>query len=78
MDDGAAVYLNGTNILNYQLAHQCRVQHAGDKRASHQRGRHLVQLTRSIPPLLGNGTNTLAVEIHQAAVNDPDLSLISN
>ena len=26
------------------------------------------------PALLINGTNTLAVEIHQAAVNDPDLS----
>lgn len=73
MDDGAAVYLNGTNILNYQLA----------TNAVYNTLASATQLTNVEdtwfsfpvnPSLLVNGTNTLAVEIHQAAVNSPDIS----
>jgi hypothetical protein len=73
VDDGAAVYLNGTNILNYQLA-------AG---AAYNTLAASVQATTVEdtwfsypihPALLSPGTNTLAVEVHQAALNDADLS----
>jgi hypothetical protein len=73
IDDGAAVYLNGTRILNYQLA----------TNAAHNTLASPAQLTNVEdtwfsflvnPMLLVNGTNTLAVEIHQAAVNSSDIS----
>jgi hypothetical protein len=73
VDDGAAVYLNGTNILHYQLV----------PGATYNTLATSVQATSVEdtwfsypvnPALLVNGTNTLAVEIHQAALNDADLS----
>lgn len=73
MDDGAAVYLNGTNILNYQLA--ANASYATP--ASSVQATNLEDTWFSYPvnpALLVNGTNTLAVEIHQAAGNDPDIS----
>lgn len=73
MDDGAAVYLNGTNILNYQLAANA----AYNTLAAATQATNVEDTWFSYPvnpALLINGTNTLAVEIHQAAVNDSDLS----
>ncbi|MEK7780458.1 MAG: hypothetical protein AAB370_03020, partial [Verrucomicrobiota bacterium] len=73
MDDGAAVYLNGTNILNYQLATNA----AYNTLASTVQATNVEDTWFSFPvnpALLFNGTNTLAVEIHQAAVNSPDIS----
>lgn len=73
VDDGAAVYLNGTNILNYQLATNA----AFNTLASSTQATNVEDTWFSYPinpALLVNGTNTLAVEIHQAALNDPDLS----
>lgn len=73
MDDGAAVYLNGTNILTYQLATNA----AFNALASSVQATNVEDTWFNYPvnpALLVNGTNTLAVEIHQAAVNDPDLS----
>jgi hypothetical protein len=73
VDDGAAVYLNGTNILNYQLA----ANPAFNTLASSVQATNVEDTWFSYPvnpALLINGTNTLAVEIHQAAANDPDLS----
>lgn len=73
VDDGAAVYLNGTNILSYQLAANA----AFNTFASSLQATNVEDTWFSYPinpALLVNGTNTLAVEIHQAAVNDPDLS----
>jgi len=73
MDDGAAVYLNGTNILNYQLATNA----AFNTLATSVQATNVEDTWFSYPvnpALLINGTNTLAVEIHQAAANDPDLS----
>jgi hypothetical protein len=73
MDDGAAVYLNGTNILNYKLAANA----AYNTLATSVQATNVEDTWFSYPvnpALLHNGTNTLAVEIHQAALNDPDLS----
>lgn len=73
MDDGAAVYLNGTNILNYQLATNA----AFNTLATSVQATNVEDTWFSYPlnpALLHNGTNTLAVEIHQAALNSPDIS----
>ena len=73
MDDGASVHLNGTNILNYQLAANA----AFNTLASSVQATNVEDTWFSYPinpALLTNGTNTLAVEIHQASVNSPDLS----
>jgi hypothetical protein len=73
VDDGAAVYLNGTNILNYQLAPDATFTTP----ASAVQATSVEDTWFSFPvnpAALLNGTNTLAVEIHQAAPNDPDLS----
>lgn len=73
VDDGAAVYLNGTNILNYQLAPDATFTTL----ASAVQAINVEDTWFSFPvnpAVLINGTNTLAVEIHQAAPNDPDLS----
>lgn len=73
MDDGAAVYLNGTNILNYQLATNA----AFNTLATSIQATNVEDTWFSYPvnpALLVNGTNTLAVEIHQAAVNSSDIS----
>lgn len=72
VDDGAAVYLNGTNILSYQLAANA----AYNTLATSEQATHVEDTWFSFPvnpALLVNGTNTLAAEIHQAAVNDSDL-----
>ena len=73
IDDGAAVYLNGTNILNYQLATNAPF----NTLASSVQATNVEDAWFSYPvnpALLINGTNTLAVEIHQAALNSPDIS----
>ena len=73
VDDGAAVYLNETNVLNFQLAPNA----AYNTLASATQSTNLEDTWFSFPVapgLLVNGTNTLAVEIHQAAVNSSDLS----
>ncbi len=73
VDDGAAVFLNGTNILNYQLATNA----AYNTLATSVQATAVEDTWFSYPihpALLGNGPNTLAVEIHQAALNDADLS----
>jgi len=73
VDDGAAVYLNGTNILNYQLAANTPF----NTLASSVQATNVEDTWFSYPinpAQLVNGTNTLAVEIHQAAVNSSDIS----
>lgn len=73
MDDGAAVYLNGANVLSYQLATNA----AFNTLASSVQATNVEDAWFSYPihpSLLVKGTNTLAVEIHQAAVNSSDIS----
>ncbi|MGC3956445.1 MAG: hypothetical protein QM813_00255 [Verrucomicrobiota bacterium] len=73
MDDGAAVYVNGKNILNYQLVTNA----AFNTLATSVQATNVEDAWFSYqidPALLRNGTNTLAVEMHQAAVNSPDIS----
>lgn len=73
VDDGAAVYLNGTNLLNYQLAANA----VFNTPATSVQATNVEDTWFSYPinpALLVNGTNTLAIEIHQAAVTSPDIS----
>ncbi len=73
VDDGAAVYLNGTNVVRYQLSPDATF----NTLASSVQATNVEDTWFSFaidPALLHNGTNTLAVEIHQAALNDPDLN----
>ncbi|MDB6110796.1 MAG: hypothetical protein JWR69_2546 [Pedosphaera sp.] len=71
-DDGAAVYLNGTPIaqafLNPGAAYNTPA-------TATQTNLEDTWFTFPVDPAsLINGTNTLAVEVHQAAVNSPDLA----
>ena len=71
-DDGAAVYLNGAEVLRQDLA----LGAAYDTLASAERSDLEDAWTNwSIDPsLLFDGTNVIAVEVHQYAVDDPDVS----
>ncbi|HNQ73990.1 MAG TPA: hypothetical protein PKN95_10365 [Verrucomicrobiota bacterium] len=73
VDDGAAVFLNGTEIARYQLA-----ANAGfNTPASASQPDSLEDTWLSFPVAPGRlvqGTNILAVEVHQAGAVDPDLS----
>ena len=72
VDDGAAVYLNGVEIWRDNLAagevsHTTRATSAiGDPEFSEEIPVSSTSLLR--------GTNVIAVEVHQAAANDPDMA----
>lgn len=72
VDDGAAIYLNGTNVLNFQLASNAAFNTLATLQPTTLEDTWFNYPLN--PTLLRNGTNTLAVEIHQAARNDADLS----
>jgi hypothetical protein len=75
-DDGAAVYLNGTQVLRADLADGA----AYNTVATTSRGQGVENNVETfvLPPsalsLLVPGQNVLAVEVHQGAVNSPDVS----
>ncbi|MEI6196675.1 MAG: hypothetical protein WCS42_20345 [Verrucomicrobiota bacterium] len=72
MADGAAVYLNGVNVLNYQLP----IHHNYGTPASATQAPNLEDTWFSFPispELLANGTNILAVEVHKATPKGSDL-----
>ena len=73
VDDGAAVFLNGTPALYFQLSTNA----AHNTLAAAAQATNLEDTWFSFPidpHLLVNGTNTLAVEIHQASVTSSNLS----
>lgn len=73
VDDGAAVFLNGTEIVRYRLAAGASF----NTPAASAQPEDLEDTWFSFPidpNLLVRGTNTLAVEVHQVAGNDSDLS----
>lgn len=73
VDDGASVYLNGARVLSYQLATNATFNTlANSIQATNLEDTWFTYTIDAA--LLVKGTNTLAVEIHQAAANDPDLS----
>jgi hypothetical protein len=72
VDDGAAIYLNGTNVLYFQLASNAAFNTLATLQPTTVEDTWFSYPIN--PALLRNGTNTLAVEIHQAALNDADLS----
>ncbi len=73
VDDGAAVFLNGSNVLNFQLAANATYNTLASATQSANLEDTWFSFTVA-PTLLVNGPNTLAVEIHQAAVNSSDIS----
>ena len=73
-DDGAAVYLNGTEIARFNLPAKAEP----DTMATRQLGSReelLVQKFRIKPGTLQMGPNCLAVEVHQASADSSDLVL---
>ena len=73
VDDGAAIYLNGAPVVYYRLATNA----AYNTLSSSEQPQDLEDAWFSFPvdpSLLINGTNTLAVEIHQWAVTSSDIS----
>lgn len=71
-DDGAAVYLNGNPVVRANLPAGALYNTPA---SSVQEDLEDTWFTYPIAPsLLVNGTNTIAVEVHQQASNSPDLS----
>ncbi|HEY2951919.1 MAG TPA: hypothetical protein VGK40_05010, partial [Verrucomicrobiae bacterium] len=71
-DDGAAVFLNGTLVALGNLSSNATASTLAN---ATQEDLEDAWFTFAVnPALLIAGTNTLAVEVHQAATNSPDLS----
>lgn len=72
VDDGAVVFLNGTPVARFNLATNAAFDtFATAQSTNHEDTWFGFQID---PHLLVNGTNTLAVEIHQSAANSSDIS----
>ena len=73
-DDGAVVYLNGQEVFRENLP-PGEIQPATTARADVLSAEEQTYFRRLISPAgLANGTNLLAVELHQFRTNSPDLS----
>ncbi len=72
-DDGAAVYLNGVEIARENLLPGAAFNTLANGATPDALENTWVSLGVS-PALLVNGLNTLSIEIHQSALNDPDIS----
>ena len=74
-DDGAVVYLNGTEVArsNMPTGHRV-VDHTRARRGGRRRGIAVVPVRRQPVPALTSGTNTIAVEIHQNNGSSSDIS----
>jgi hypothetical protein len=72
VDDGAAVYLNGTQIERFNLADNAALTTYAQSSISNafQNSWHSFSFDRN---LLVSGTNTLAIEVHGASATDADL-----
>jgi hypothetical protein len=71
-DDGAAIYLNGQEIQRANLAPAAAFNTTATPQPDTLED---TWFTYPLDPaLLLNGVNTLAVELHQSATNDPDLT----
>ena len=72
-DDGAAVYLNGTEIVRHRLAENATYDTFAvpKSRGEEERTFHVVSVDHS---LLVAGENTIAVEIHQHDLDTSDMS----
>ncbi len=72
-DDGAIVYLNGVEVLRDNLPSGLVSWNSLASSAVDGTGETTPVETMLNPSLLVPGTNTLAVEIHQAAINSSDI-----
>ena len=71
IDDGAVIYLNGTEVLRINMPGGA-VDHA--TRSSSSVGNAVLEGPFEISPsLLAQGTNTLAVEVHQTSAGSSDI-----
>ncbi|NQU24245.1 MAG: hypothetical protein HQ567_23435, partial [Candidatus Nealsonbacteria bacterium] len=75
-DDGAAVYLNGTEIARPNLAETAAFDHLADETQSLLEDTWFEFLVDPglLPDLLLDGTNALGVEVHQASPTSSDIS----
>ncbi len=76
-DDGAAVYLNGTEIARANLVADATYSRLANSSRGQDTENLIENFTLSPSALdaLVTGQNVLAVEIHQAAVDSPDIGL---
>lgn len=76
-DDGAAVYLNGTEVLRHNLADGATYSTLADSLKGQDTENLVVpfQLPPSALSALVDGENVLAIEIHQGGVDSPDVSM---
>ncbi|MBI3910466.1 MAG: fibronectin type III domain-containing protein, partial [Armatimonadetes bacterium] len=74
-DDGAVVYLNGTEVFRSNMPGGTITYTTLAPTALDDPEESALVQTSLNPDLLVNGTNVLAVEVHQAAANSSDLSL---
>jgi len=73
-DDGAIVYLNGTEIVRSNMPCGETGPHTLAETALGDETEEIFIACRVDPALLHEGTNLIAVEVHQSAANSSDLS----
>ena len=74
-DDGAAVYLNGVEILRDNLAANAAYNQPAATAATGADESEFHEFLIELPPgVLQNGENVMAVEVHQESGESPDLS----
>jgi hypothetical protein len=76
-DDGAAVYLNGTEVLRHNLAPDAGYTTLADSLKGQETENLVVsfQLPPSTRSALVEGENVLAIEVHQGSLDSPDVSM---
>ena len=72
VDDGAIVYVNGTEVFRTNMPGGAVV--ASTLAAGSIQNSNIVVSGNVAPSVLVNGTNVIAVEVHQAAPDSPDLT----
>jgi len=76
-DDGAVVYLNGTEVFRTNLPQQVAITSStlADAAIGGAEETYEAQVVELPPSLLVAGANALAVEIHQAGITSSDISM---
>jgi hypothetical protein len=72
-DDGAVVYLNGVEALRFNIAAGA-VNHNTLAQAANPQGEGTFMISNLAPGLLVQGTNTIAVEVHQNSLTSSDIA----
>lgn len=73
-DDGAAVYINGTEVLRDNLPGGAAFDTAATNTVNNEGESIYRPFVKIDPTLLQDGENTIAVEVHQASATSSDIS----